>query len=211
MEIYPATARNCQPIFDRLRPLLSTARQVLEVSSGTGQHVAHFASECPNVTFQPTEYNHALFKSIRAHTTHHRLGNIAPPLPLDTTREADWQVLPGHSYDLVIATNLTHISPWAATLGLVRGAASVLKPQGHLCIYGPFKRHGGFTTDSNQQFDRDLRSRDASWGLRDIEAVAKAAAEYDLQLTDIVDMPANNFFLQLRYQSPTKSPTSEYP
>ncbi|KAJ1984666.1 hypothetical protein H4R34_000500 [Dimargaris verticillata] len=209
MEFYPATARNCQPILDRMRPLLSSARQVLEVSSGTGQHVAHFASECPNVTFQPTEYNRTLFKSIQAYTARHQLTNVAPPLPLDTTREADWQALPGRPYDLVITTNLTHISPWATTLGLVRGAASVLKPQGHLCIYGPFKRHGEFTTDSNQQFDHDLRNRDALWGLRNIEAVTKAAAEHGLQLTDIVDMPANNFFLQLQYQGLAIPPTSE--
>ena len=35
---------------------------------------------------------------------------------------------------------------------------------GRLVVYGPFKKDGAFTTESNESFDTSLRQRDASWG-----------------------------------------------
>lgn len=67
--------------------------------------------------------------SIRAWT--HELPNVRPPLLLDASRPDSWQVAAG-SCRAVFAANLTHISPWAATAGLVRGAGHVLAPGGEL-------------------------------------------------------------------------------
>jgi len=52
---------------------------------------------------------------------------------------------------------MLHISAAGTTAGLFRAAQPALRPGGRLFVYGPFKRDGQFTTDSNQQFDAKLR------------------------------------------------------
>jgi tRNA G46 methylase TrmB len=39
---------------------------VLEIGSGTGQHVAHFAQALPELTFQPSEMDEGRHRSIAA-------------------------------------------------------------------------------------------------------------------------------------------------
>ncbi|KAJ1980832.1 hypothetical protein H4R33_005388 [Dimargaris cristalligena] len=197
MQTYPSAERNKQPLFDQLRPHIQSAAHVLEVSSGTGQHVAYFASGCPSTIFQPSEFNRDLLPSIQAHIDHFRLSNVRPPLFLDAANQTQWEPLAYHRYDLVLVTNLTHIAPWEVTLGLLRGASTILRTHRYLCIYGPFKRDGEFTTESNETFDRDLRAKNPQWGLRDIDDVAHAALIHQLKLVKVVDMPANNYLLFL--------------
>jgi hypothetical protein len=64
-----------------------------------------------------------------------------------------------------------------------------------LFLYGPYRRFGGHTSESNAQFDQDLRARDPAWGLRDMEAVTDVAAGAGFELVETVAMPANNFSL----------------
>ena len=47
----------------------------------------------------------------------------------------------------------------------------------------------------NADFDRDLRARDAAWGLRDLDAVAALARDHGFSPPDVVEMPANNLSL----------------
>ncbi|KAF9118349.1 hypothetical protein BGW39_001256 [Mortierella sp. 14UC] len=100
-------------------------------------------------------------------------------------------------YDLVMTTNVFHISPWIVGQSIVRGAGRVLKRGGRFVAYGPFKKDGTFNTESNREFDKTLRGRDASWGVRDIEAVETVAAEdgVQLKLEQVIDMPSNNYLL----------------
>jgi hypothetical protein len=64
-----------------------------------------------------------------------------------------------------------------------------------LFLYGPFKRGGRHTADSNEAFDVSLRERNPEWGVREIEAVQKLAKGAGLSLIDIAEMPANNLTL----------------
>ncbi|KAF9281424.1 hypothetical protein BGZ88_011619 [Linnemannia elongata] len=208
---FAAADRNKVVILDQLRPYLDTARQVLEVGSGSGQHTYHFSKSYPNVTFQPTEYDTALLASIDAYASDLlKEGHlIRPALELDATNSTHWKhVLQAGQeqgqkqeeqpcYDVVMTTNVFHISPWVVGQSIVRGAGRVLKPGGRFFIYGPFKKDGTFNTESNREFDKTLRGRDASWGVRDIEEIQAVAASSDVQLRldQIVDMPSNNYML----------------
>ncbi|KAF9566610.1 hypothetical protein EC968_003701 [Mortierella alpina] len=205
------TDRNKDVILDALRPLLETSQYVVEIGSGSGQHVYHFANQYPKVVFQPTEYDVSLFKSIKAYTDDLPAGHhVREPLELDTTMPEHWDnilatgirerqgdVPPEGAYDLAIATNIFHITSWEVGSSLVRGAGRLLKPGGILTCYGSFKRDGKFSTESNAEFDKTLRGRDPSWGVKDIEALQEVAEEsaVGLRLEEIRDMPSNNYLL----------------
>ncbi|KAF9318436.1 hypothetical protein BG003_011260 [Podila horticola] len=205
---FAATDRNKEVILDQLRPYLANSVQVLEVGSGSGQHIYHFAKEYP-VVFQPTEYDTSLFSSIEAYTADLQAkgynAHIKKPLELDATDAAHWDEIEraGHDlpeaegkYDLVLTTNVFHITPWIVGQSIVRGAGRVLRSGGFFTLYGAFKRDGKFNTESNAQFDQMLQGRDASWGLREInDIVAVAENEAHLQLREVRDMPSNNYML----------------
>ena len=193
-ETAPSAERNKQPILDVVARVLPANGTVLEIGSGTGQHVAHFAKALPNLVFQPSEMDRARHASIAAWIRHENLANVNPPIAFDVTR-LPWPV--AHA-DAVICINVIHISPWEATLALMRGAGELLASGSVLVTYGPYRRGGVHTAPSNEAFDASLRQRDPSWGVRDLESVAAAAAAHGLDLEETVPMPANNFMLVLR-------------
>ncbi len=190
----PSVERNRDPILAVLRPLLDGARSVLEIASGSGGHVVHFAAALPAVTFQPTDPDAASRASIDAWVAESALANLRPALALDVIAQP-WPV---ESADAVVCINMIHISPWAATLGLMRGAAQVLRPGGLLFLYGPYRRGGAHTADSNETFDRSLRARNIAWGIRDLEDVAQAAQAEGFGAPTIEPMPANNLSVIFR-------------
>ncbi|KAG0275676.1 hypothetical protein BGZ95_008508 [Linnemannia exigua] len=201
----PPTDRNKDVILDALRPLLNKSNIVLEVGSGSGQHVYHFSNAYPEVTFQPTEYDLSLFSSIKAYTADLPANNrVKAPLELDATNTTHWDTISkaaaavNHSagYDLVITTNVFHITPWTVATGVVRGAGQVLKPGGHFVFYGAFKKNGKFNSEGNVQFDLTLRGRNPLWGVRDIDEIQKIAEnETQLKLVEVKDMPSNNYLV----------------
>ncbi len=91
--------------------------------------------------------------------------------------------------------NLIHVAPWSATLALFEGAKALLPAQHVLFLYGPYRRFGNHTSESNAQFDSELRAHNSEWGLRDVEVVSAVAARASFVLAEIVEMPANNFSL----------------
>ncbi|MFG1345822.1 DUF938 domain-containing protein [Xanthobacter autotrophicus DSM 431] len=190
----PAVARNRGPIADVLLPLLPPSGLVLEIASGTGEHAVHLARQVPHLGWQPTDLSNESRASIAAWTVTEDLANIRPPLLLDAAA-TDWPV---GAVDAIVCVNMLHISPWAATEGLMRGAGARLPEGGLLFIYGPFRRNGVPTAPSNEGFDQELRRSNPLWGLRHLEDVTACAAGCGLRLDQVVEMPANNLSLVFR-------------
>jgi SAM-dependent methyltransferase len=187
----PAAERNKGPILEVLRRVLPPAGVVLEIASGTGQHVAHFAAALPGLVWQPSDTDGRLHESIRAWTQ--ALTNVLPPLALDVR-----QPWPLARADAVLCLNMIHVSPWEVTLALIDGAGRTLPRGGVLFPYGPYRRFGRHTAASNAAFDTSLRATDPEWGVRDLEAVEERCNAAGLRLDEVVEMPANNLSLVFR-------------
>jgi len=190
----PAADRNKGPILDVLARVLPRRGLVLEIASGTGQHVVHFAKALPGLTWQPSDPDAELRRSIALRVEEAQLPNVNSALDLDVTR-LPW---PLQTADAVLAINLIHVAPWSATQALLEGAQALLSSDQALLLYGPYRRYGGHTSEGNARFDVDLRAVNPEWGLRDLEAVADVAAASGFVLAETIDMPANNFTLVFR-------------
>ena len=189
----PATARNGEPIRAVLAQHLPARGSVLEIAAGSGEHAVYFAGAFPALTWQPTDPDPDALASITAWCDEADLPNLRAPLQLDVTAAA-WPVA---SADAIVCINMIHIAPWSAALGLFAGAARTLPAGGLLYLYGPYRVGGVFTAPSNADFDRSLRARDPSWGVRELaDVTAAAAAGFTLRAT--VAMPANNHSLVFR-------------
>ncbi|WP_144148498.1 DUF938 domain-containing protein [Paraburkholderia sp. BCC1884] len=190
----PSAERNREPILAVLRSVLPAQGKVLEIASGTGQHAICFAAAMPGLDWQPSDADAQARASIEAWIAHEGLPNVRAPLALDV-HQADWGV---DALAAVVCINMIHISPWSATEALFAGASRRLAEGGVLCLYGPYKRGGTQTSPSNEAFDQQLRSRDPSWGVRDMEAVIALGASVGLVCDEPIAMPANNFSLVFR-------------
>ena len=187
----PSAERNKGPILDVLARVLPRRGLVLEIASGTGQHVVHFAKVLSHLTWQPSDPDAELRESIALRDEEEHRANINSPIHLDVTK-LPW---PLQTADAVVAINLVHVAPWSATLALFEGAKALLSADHVLFLYGPYRRCGHHTSEGNVQFDLDLRAHNPEWGLRDLEAVSDVAAGAGFVLAEIVEMPANNFSL----------------
>ncbi|MFS2036953.1 DUF938 domain-containing protein [Polaromonas sp. CT11-55] len=189
----PAADRNKQPILDVLLKVLPAQGAALEIASGTGQHVAWFATALPQWTWQPTDAMPAALDSIAAWVAEQGLHNVRPALVLDVMAP-EW--LPGNAkFDLIYCANMLHISPWATCAALMRGAARHLTPGGVLVTYGPYLEDDVPTSEGNLSFDQSLRAQDPAWGIRRREDVEQEAARAGLRLLERHAMPANNLLL----------------
>lgn len=188
----PAALRNREPIADVLAEWLPASGTVLEIASGTGEHAVHFAGRFANIIWQPSDVDPAALKSIEEWRAQSGLGNIRPPIRLDS-RDSDWVVTKA---DAVFSANMVHISPWSSAIGLVEGGARILLPGGTLILYGPWLKDDIETAPSNLVFDADLRARDPAWGLRRVEDFASLAASHGFEWVDTRSMPANNLMLK---------------
>ena len=151
----PATVRNRDFILDVLRQVLPTTGVILEVAGGSGEHVIHFARNLPSLVFQPSDSEPDALLSVAAWVKDAHVTNVRAPIVLEAS-QSSWPIA---SADGIICINMVHISPWDATVGLIRGAAAILPPGSPLYLYGPYKRKGFATAPSNQAFDRNLRDR----------------------------------------------------
>nr|WP_314075470.1 DUF938 domain-containing protein [uncultured Roseococcus sp.] len=190
----PAAARNRDPLLEALRGALPAEGTVLEVASGSGEHAIHFAAALPGLTWQPSDPDEGARASIDAWARESGLPNLRSALALDA---AGWP-WPLAAADAILCVNMIHIAPWSATLGLLRGARALLGPGAPLVLYGPYLRAGVPTAPGNLAFDAQLRGRDPSWGLRELEKVEAAAEGFALDR--VVEMPANNLTVIFRRQ-----------
>ncbi|HUG73816.1 MAG TPA: DUF938 domain-containing protein [Steroidobacteraceae bacterium] len=185
---YPAPERNKAPILEVLQRVLPPRATVLEVASGTGQHIVHFAQGLPEVAWLPSDPELQHRNSIQARVAASGLANVAAPLALDVL-DRPWPV---GKLDAIVCINMIHISPWQATLALLQEAGDLLPVRGALYLYGPYRREGRHTAPSNEAFDADLRRRNPEWGVRNLEDVQRHAGEAGLVLREVATMPANN-------------------
>jgi SAM-dependent methyltransferase len=187
-----AAERNREPILEVLRRVLPPAGLVLEVASGTGQHVAFFARALPALRWQPSDPSRAHRRSIDAWAA--GADNVAAAVALDVEAEP-WPV---SRVDAILNINMIHIAPWSAAAALFRGAARVLAPGGVVFLYGPFTRDGQHTAESNRRFDERLRGEDPRWGVRDLGDVEAVATSAGFPPPEIIPMPANNLSVVFR-------------
>lgn len=187
---FPATARNRDVIADVLKRHLPATGTVLEIGSGSGEHCVYFAELFPDLVWQPSDPDPLNLASIQAWIDAELLEatNIRPPLAIN----ASDVILPIDAADAILCANVIHISPWDATQGLMRNAAGLLPPGGLLYLYGPYKSGGVHTAPSNEAFDASLRSRNETWGVRDLEDVCAEAEANGLVFAERVEMPSNN-------------------
>jgi hypothetical protein len=190
----PAVSRNREPIAEALEQWLPERGLVLEVASGTGEHAAFFAERFPDLDWQPSDVHPDALSSIAAWREEGGLPNLKFPLVIDASRP-DWPI---ERADAVLSINMVHISPWASTLGLLDGAASLLETGAPLILYGPWLKEDIETASSNLDFDADLKRRDPQWGLRRVEDFAREAEQRGFELDQTRQMPANNLMLLFR-------------
>jgi SAM-dependent methyltransferase len=192
--VVSSAERNRGPILKVLERVLPKTGLVLEVASGTGQHVVHFAQALKGLNWQPTDMDAACRRSISAWVATAELANVRQPLDLDV-RELPWRV---PTLDAIVCLNLIHIAPWSVATALFAGAGLVLRESGLLYLYGPYSVQGRHTAPSNAAFDSALRAANPEWGLRDLKEVESLAKEQGFDLAETVEMPANNFSVLFR-------------
>ena len=198
----PHCDRNREPILEVLRRWFADRKNVLEVGSGTGQHAVAFAAQLSHLRWQTSDVAENL-PGIRMWVDEAHLPNLPPPLELDVSER--WPLLP---YDAAFSANTLHIMTWHEVRKLFAGLARALTPDATLAIYGPFNYSGRFTSDSNAGFDRSLKERSPSMGIRDFEAVDALARSAGFDLVEDCAMPANNRTLVWRRERPAKSGAS---
>jgi SAM-dependent methyltransferase len=195
----PAFHRNHEPIWSAIAAFLELQNgDVLELGSGTGQHVTEFARRAPRLTWWPSDIYDSHLKSIAAWRAHSGLENLRAPQRIDLT-DPDWNWREGEGAGrplaAILCINVLHISSWRVSQNLFSGAGRLLRSDGRLFIYGPFMRDGAHTAPSNATFDTTLRAQNPEWGVRDIRDLRALADDAGLSLTEITPMPANNLVL----------------
>ena len=188
----PATARNREPIREVLARVLPQTGLVLELAAGSGEHSIYFAQAFPTLTWQPSDMDPTALASIEAWRAEAALPNLCAPLCVDVTQPT-WPI---ERADAITCINMVHISPWQAALSVFAGAERLAASL--LYLYGPYRFGGEFTAPSNAEFDRSLRARDPSWGVRDVRELEEAARERGYALRELIAMPANNHSLIFR-------------
>ncbi|XP_075233829.1 methyltransferase-like 26 [Lycorma delicatula] len=206
LQFCSAADRNKVPIKETLDKYLNfeltsigPKQFLLEISSGTGQHIAYFAQHFPDLVYQPTELDISLFSSINGYISESKLTNVNPPEYLDV-RDPPSKWLEGRlgeeSVDYVLNINLIHISEWKCTEGLFYGCSKILKLGKYLFTYGPYAFDGNITPESNVQFNEHLKMQNPEWGLRDVDRELKPlAAKNGMYLLQSYSLPANNHLL----------------
>ena len=194
----PSALRNRAPILDVVRPLLPSSGAVLELACGSGEHATFLAAALPGLRWQPTDVDPAAIASTNAHRAEVGTENLLPAALLDASAPT-WPIADALGpLAAILAVNVIHIAPWAVTAGVFAGAAQHLGPDGVLITYGPYRFAGAFSAPSNQAFDADLRTRDPSWGVRDVDDLDALATSRALVRTMTIALPANNHVLVFR-------------
>lgn len=197
----PATARNRDVIFGVLQAALSAQTKngtIFEVASGTGEHAVHMAPKLENHSWQPTDIDADHLASINAWRGECAADNFLPAVRFNLLTDNFAAYQNPQPIVAILGFNLIHISPWDVAEALITKAGAALEENGFLYLYGPYKRGGDHTSPSNAEFDLSLKSRDARWGVRNMEDVITQAEQAGFSAPEITPMPANNYSLIFR-------------
>jgi SAM-dependent methyltransferase len=185
-----AAERNRRPILDQLQLFLPRQATVLEIGSGTGQHAVFFSRNLPAVFWQPSDRQENL-SGLEVCFSAANNERILPLLQLDVMYDP-W---PQRSFDAAYSANTAHIMSWDAVVAMFAGLTEHLADGARFCLYGPFNINNRFTSQSNRQFDLQLRTSNPEMGIRDLDAMESLANRYEMLLEQKLTMPANNFLL----------------
>jgi cyclopropane fatty-acyl-phospholipid synthase-like methyltransferase len=188
-----ACENNKRPILNLLSKVFSENKHVLEIGSGTGQHAVFFGQHLPHVTWQTSDLsvNH---QGINLWLTEADLSNVQKPIAIDLNKA--WPMPKNNSQvDGLYTANTLHIISWPLVVKFFEGIAQNIAAKAIVCIYGPFKYQGKYTSESNANFDLWLKDRDIDSGIRDMEAILLLADSSGLTLIADHAMPANNQLL----------------
>ena len=189
MKFSDACERNKIPILKVLSEELDSGI-VLEIGSGTGQHSVFFSKEIPSIKWYPSE-TISNFESLNTFVTNYQNNNLQTPLIIDITQDQwiDFKV------DYVFTSNTFHIINNALLTYFFYQSSKVMKSNGKLIIYGPFKFDNQFNSPSNQTFDELLKASDPFSGLKNFEEIVNIALKFDFIFSKKYEMPANNNIL----------------
>ena len=189
-----ACENNKRHILDILKNALTNKKYVLEIGSGTGQHAVYFAKKMPYLTWQTSDLpvNH---DGINQWIDADNLLNIKRPISINLADKSPSFKNYLDTVDAIYSANTLHIVCWDYVENLFEIAEQTLPTDGLLCIYGPLKYQGEFTSDSNANFDIWLKDRNPVSGVRDFEKVISLARKCHFTLVHDIEMPANNRFL----------------
>lgn len=198
-QISPSADRNRNVIRDRLLDLVpKDARDLLEISSGTGQHGAYCILEMPDLRWWPTEHDATQIASIAAYVAECSSANFRAPQHLNVMDENWPAAVRPERADVILNINMIHITPWEACVGLLKGSGRKLAAGGLLILYGPFRQRDVDTAPSNEAFDVWLKSQNTDYGLRYLEDVAEEASKHGMLLSAVEAVPANNLIVVFR-------------
>lgn len=188
----PSIGRNKDVVRETFLSVMPAQGAILEIASGTGEHGAHMTTAAPQLSWTYSDIDPMSQVSQAAWRAYEGHDRLSGPLTIDTTMDHWGEAETRAPWDGLFCANMIHIAPFAAAEGLISGAGRLLRPRGRLLIYGPFARNGEIAP-SNARFSEDLKRRDASWGVRDLDLhILPLATEAGLKLVNVIDMPANN-------------------
>ena len=200
-----ACERNKDPILQVISPHLRRAKTVLEIGSGSAQHAVHFAQAFTQLTWQTSDQAPGM-AGIIAQCQHAKLSNLLMPVELDVNQKPWFEATT--VFDLVYSANTMHIMTSADIHAFFSGLPSILSEGGVLILYGPFKFNQAFTSDSNADFDKQLRARGVGSAIRDFEWIDALAQQRGFRLIEHHKMPAHNecFIWKINTALPTHAP-----
>ena len=188
MPFSEAADRNKEPILKVLKDVIRKQHvRLLEVGAGTGQHAVFFASQFPGLMWTATEQGDNL-KLLNRRIQESNVLNLTPPHKLKIGEDS----IPNRTYDVIFTANTFHIMSWKECKTLIKEFSGALQEGGKVMIYGPFNYGGTYTSDSNAEFDKYLKSKDPSSGIRSFEDVTNAMVKNGFELVRDYEMPANN-------------------
>ncbi|MGC1428360.1 MAG: DUF938 domain-containing protein [Albidovulum sp.] len=192
----PSAERNMAPILDLLHQIVPATGRALEIASGTGQHIAHFAAAFPALDWCPSDADAGAMDSIAAWVQAADLPNLHAPIHLDASAPKWGDGLSGFAHVQII--NLLHLISDAEAGRVLAGVARALGPAGTFLLYGPFRREGVLTSEGDARFDASLRAQDPDIGYKDDGWVREYLTALGLTLDRTVEMPANNLAFVFR-------------